>query len=122
MRQEVKWDGRPKDAGDMNTRTTRVVLPFSDIISNTGCFLDVYMSKVRAVMANVGIEAAVRPICGKGKARADNRKLFPFYFFIDHGRDGERVLPYVMHESRISHSGTVVGHHFISPEVNLQKR
>jgi hypothetical protein len=40
-------------------------------------------------------------------------EFFPFYFFIDHGRDGERVLPYVMHESRtrIIHSGTVVGHH-----------
>ncbi len=81
MRQEVNWDGGPKDAGDMKTRTTRVVLPFSDIISNTGCFLDVCMSKVRAVIVNVGIEAAVRPICGKGKARADNRKTFPLLLF-----------------------------------------
>jgi hypothetical protein len=72
------------------------------------------MSKVRTVIVSVGIEAAVRPICGKGKARADSRKTFPLYFFIDHGLDGESVLPYVIHESRtrIIHSGTMVGHHF----------
>ena len=48
-------------------------------------------------------------------------ELFPFYFLIDHGRDGERVLLYVMHESRtrIIHSGTVVGYR--CPEFNLQK-
>jgi len=73
--------------------------------------LDAYISKVRTEMVGVGIEAAVRPICGKGRARAE--KLFPFYFFVDHGRDGEKVLPYVMHESRtrIIHSGAAVGHH-----------
>lgn len=84
------------------------------------------MPKVRTLMASVGIEAAVRPICCKERARADN--IFPFYFFIDHDHDREKVFPYVMHEShtQIIRSGTVVGHHascIIAPEINyLQKK
>jgi hypothetical protein len=51
--------------------------------------------------------------------------LFPFYFFIDHSRDGERVFPYVMHE--ITDSDHSLGHAggapcVIAPEVNLQKK
>jgi hypothetical protein len=45
------------------------------------CFLDACMSKVRTWMVSVGIEAAVRPICGKGKTRADKRKTFPLLLF-----------------------------------------
>jgi hypothetical protein len=70
----------PKDACDINTRTTRLY-PFSAIRSNTTCFLDACMSKVRTVIVSVGIEAPVRPICGKGRARADDRRTFPLLLF-----------------------------------------
>lgn len=40
---------------------------------------------------SVGIEAAMRPICGKGRVRADTGKTFSLYSFVDHDRDGERV-------------------------------
>jgi len=64
-------------------------------------------------MVSVGIEVAVRPICGKGRARADNRMTFPLLFLLIMVVMEERVLPYIMHESRtrIIYSGMVVGHH-----------
>ena len=63
------------------------------------------MSKVRTVMGSVGIEAAVRPICGKGRARAnDNGKTLPFYLFVDH--DGYHPVCY----TRITDSDHSLGH------------
>jgi hypothetical protein len=60
---------------------------------------------------SVGIEAAVRPICGKERRAQITEKLFHFYFLIITVAMGKSY--YHMHESRtrIIHSGTVVGHH-----------
>ena len=66
-------------------------------------------------MASVGIEAAVRPICGKYKARADNIFFPLLLFLLIMVVIGKRYSRIATHESRtqIIRSGTVVGHHGI---------